>query len=624
MCSLFGLALRCPQHLCFAKPSQTARPVKMSFIGGQSGLNTTLGRLGRAASGRGSRFLFGCVAICGILWGCGPQEKAATSASAPVHPDLASLDADFQAEVIEVAPGVHVAVGFGLGNSILLEGDDGVVIVDTMESTEAAEPVKAAFSKITNKPVLGIIYTHNHADHVFGASVMAGESSPEIWSHELTLEALARVTGLLHRVTYTRSMRQFGTFLPEDEHVNCGIGPKLDFKEGSGVGLLRPTHTFAGKRQKLDIAGLNIELVHAPGETPDHIFVWLPDQRILLPGDNFYRSFPNLYTIRGTAYRDVMDWVRSLDMMRELGAEILIPGHTRPLVGEALVYEALTDYRDAIAFVHDQTLRALNHGVELDEVAHQVRLPTHLASKPYLIEYYGRVDWSVRSIFTGYLGWFGGNATDLHPLPPQQRGRRFVELAGGRDAMLAAAAKALEDDAPQWAAELSDLLLAASSSDDEARALKVGALRALAAEEVSANGRNYYLSQAGELGGELTIPAQDTSKVSPILLDGLRLADLIHALPSNLNAEAAADVEKTLGLRFPDLNEAYTVRIRRGVAEVRDEFPTGADFTVTSDSQLWKQILVRQRSAPVAFASGELEVEGSPVELARFLLLFRS
>jgi alkyl sulfatase BDS1-like metallo-beta-lactamase superfamily hydrolase len=540
------------------------------------------------------------------------------------HADLKALDAEFEPRVLEVAKGVHVAIGYGLGNSILIEGDGGVVIVDTMESTEAAEPVKAAFSRITANPVLGIIYTHNHADHVFGASVMAGDNSPEIWSHALTLAQLERVTGLLHRSIYQRSMRQFGTFLPEGAHINCGIGPKLAYKEGSGVGLLRPTHTFAGKRQQLDLAGLNLELVHAPGETPDHIFVWMPDQRILFPGDNFYKSFPNLYAIRGTSYRDVMQWVKSIDEMRALRPAILVPSHTQPIVGEEAVYEALTDYRDAIAFVHDQTVRALNLGVSLEDVADQVRLPEHLASKPYLTEYYGRVDWSVRSIFTGYLGWFGGNATDLHPLPTAERGRRMVALLGGRDALLATVEKALSDGEAQWAAELVDFALAEQADDTQAVALKVQALRDLAAEEISANGRNYYLTQAAELAGELTIAPLDTAKISPVLLAGLRVGDLVRAMPSSLDAVAAAHVERTLDLRFSDIDEAYTLRIRRGVAEVHDGSPEQADFRVTTNSTLWKQILVRQRSAPVAYASGEIELEGSAIELARFLLLFRA
>ena len=111
---------------------------------------------------------------------------------------------------------------------------------------------------------------------------------------------------------------------------------------------------------------MKLELVHAPGETNDQLFVWLPEKRVLLPGDNFYRAFPNLDTIRGTLYRDVLQWVESLDRMRERRPEHLVPSHTRPLSGADAIHAALTDYRDAIQFVHDQTIRGINRGHERD------------------------------------------------------------------------------------------------------------------------------------------------------------------------------------------------------------------------------------------------------------------
>jgi len=57
-----------------------------------------------------------------------------------------------------------------------------------------------------------------------------------------------------------------------------------------------------------------------------------------------------------------MEWVGSLDRMRALRPEFLVPSHTRPLRGEKKIYETLTNYRDAIQFVHDQTIRWMNRG----------------------------------------------------------------------------------------------------------------------------------------------------------------------------------------------------------------------------------------------------------------------
>ncbi len=210
-------------------------------------------------------------------------------------------------------------------------------------------------------------------------------------------------------------MRMFGNYLPEDEMVNDGIGAFLGIDSDSRLFAMPPTHTFSDQL-KLKIAGVDIELVHAPGETNDQIFVWLPQQRVLLPGDNIYKAFPNLYTIRGTPYRDVSQWVDSLDKMRQRQPQFLVPSHTRPIVGAEQVDATLQVYRDAIQFVHDQTVRYMNKGLTPDQIVERVRLPEHLASHPYLQEFYGKVDWSVRSIFGGYMGWFDGNSSTLLPL----------------------------------------------------------------------------------------------------------------------------------------------------------------------------------------------------------------
>lgn len=118
---------------------------------------------------------------------------------------------------------------------------------------------------------------------------------------------------------------------------------------------------------------------------------------------------------------------------------------------------------------------------------------------PYLGEYYGTVEWTVRAIFTAYAGWFDGNPTHLRPLAPGKRGEKAVALMGGPQAVLRAVQAAVEEREYQWALELCDLLLNAGEMTPEARRWKAAALRKLAAMETSANGRHYYLVSAYEL-----------------------------------------------------------------------------------------------------------------------------
>ncbi len=348
--------------------------------------------------------------------------------------------------------------------------------------------------------------------------------------------------------------------------------------------------------------------------------MWLPESRVLLAADNFYRSFPNLYAIRGTPYRDVRRWIASLDAMRALRPAHLVPSHTRPVSGEDAVMRALTDYRDAIQFVHDQTIRWMNAGLGVDEIVERVVLPPHLAASPFLAEHYGRVDWSVRSIHAGQVGWFDGDATRLFPLPPAERARRMQALAAGGRTLSQEAERALGDGDPQWAAELAELALRLEPDDRGARTTKARALEALGERQGSANARNYLLTAAGETAGEIRIAPRDASRTPPELLRSFPIDAFMRGMP--VKAEEALDVERTIGFSFPDADAHWTLEVRRGVAEVRPGRPARADARLTLPADRWKEVAAGVRGLPPLLVTGDAKLEGSLVDLVATLRLF--
>jgi alkyl sulfatase BDS1-like metallo-beta-lactamase superfamily hydrolase len=559
--------------------------------------------------------------LAGLLFSCsgGKQETPPARTSVQAK-ELADHTAEFKQEVVRVADGVYVAIGYGIANSILIEGKDGTVIIDTLESAEAAKPVKQAFDRITTKPLKAVIFTHFHPDHTFGAGVFTEGRKVEVMAHEKTVRELDQMLSLTQEVTYQRAMRMYGTFLPKHEFENVGIGPFILFNDQTTISYVRPNRTFSGERMKLTTAGLEMELIHAPGETDDQIVVWLPEKRILVAADNYYKSFPNLYTIRGQKYRDPVAWAQSLEKMRALRAEIMIPCHTRPVFGSDRVNETLADYRDAIQYVHDQTIRWINRGLLPDEIAERVKLPPHLASKPYLREYYGTVAWSVKNICNGYLGWFSGNATDLHPSPILERAEGMARLAGGREALLKHAQEALKKNDPQWALVLADAYLALDPGAEKAVKLKVEALRALGQNQGNANARNYYYTQALEAEGKLKITR---AQINPDVVEGVPLGAIFSAMGAKLDPEKSADVTKSVRFRFPDSQEAYTIHVRRGVAFIEKRFAPAADITVTVDSKVWKRLAAKIDNPAAAYAMGKIKVEGGVVSLVKFLSLFQ-
>lgn len=556
------------------------------------------------------------------LPGCAEQQPERPPAATPE--DLAAHTEEFREDVIEVTDGVHVAIGYGIANSIMIEGEDGIIIVDTMESMESARKVAARFREITDAPVRAFVYTHSHPDHVAGApAFLAPEQSRDsvpVFAHEGVPDAIDEVAGLLRPVITQRAMHMYGRMLPEAERTNIGIGAFLAVNEDSTLDILRPTRTF-DDRMAVEVAGVRMELVHAPGETDDQIFVWLPEKQVLLPGDNFYRAFPNIYTIRGTRYRDARQWAASLDAMRALEPEYLVPSHSRPLYGAEEIARHLTDYRDAIRYVFDQTVRMMNQGLGPEVIARRLELPPHLAASPWLQPFYGKPGWSARSIYGGLLGWYDSNPSNLHPLPERERAERIAEMAGGLESMLATLEEAAQAGDHQWVLELSDYILALEPAHERARELRAGAMRGLAARESNPNARHYYLSVAGEVAGQWQAPT-NMVEPQPEMVAQIPLEIFFEGMAVALDGPAAWDIEQAVMFEFTDLDETWTLIVRQGVVERIRGTVEAPDIHVRVDSQAFKEMLAELRNPVVSIARDYEYVTGGRLAMARFLRLF--
>ncbi|AWW33067.1 alkyl/aryl-sulfatase [Echinicola strongylocentroti] len=425
---------------------------------------------------------------------------------------LLEQNKEFVPEIYRIEEKVWFAVGHDVSNVAMIEGETGIILIDAGMSPVRMEALRSRFREITKKPIKGIIITHGHGDHFGGIQAFLAEgSNPEIWGRRAALgdntgfniEANAgKEAGLTY--TNVRGARQAGIILPDSIHINNGVAARPDkqrtmFTRAKETAAFEPTHFLTEERKQIEIDGVKFELVAATGETYDNMYVWMPEQKILFCGDSYYKSFPNLYTIRGSQYRDVQSWYQSIEKMLSEGAEYLLPGHTRPVIGKEEVQATLSNYHDAIKFVFDKTIEGINEGMTPDQLVEYVKLPEDLASLPYLTEYYGRVDWAVRSIFNGYLGWFDGNPVTLNKLSPKAEATKIATMAGGEDKLRANALEAFDSGDFQWAVQAFDYLLALNENDQEIIRLKAAALMEIAETMVNATARNYINSYAIQL-----------------------------------------------------------------------------------------------------------------------------
>ena len=514
---------------------------------------------------------------------------------------------------------IHFAIGFGIANSIMVEGKEGNIIIDASDSVFEAEKIYSLFSKKNSNPIKAIIYTHNHGDHTFGTAFYVNnqDERPQIIAHEDTDFYVQRIMGILNPIITERSNRMFGTLLSEEDLINVGIGPSLNVAK-SPTGYIRPDVIF-NDNLELNIAGIKIELFHAPGETNDQLFVWLPDHKALLPGDNVYKTFPNLYTIRGTTHRDVIGWVNSIDHMKTFDAEFLFPSHTKPIIGKKEIKEILTIYRDAIQYIHDQTIRLMNEGLYPDQIAELIKLPEHIAKSPYLYEFYGTVRWSVKSIFNGYLGWFNGNPSELDPLSRKERAIRISKLAGGDQMLLEQLYSAVKKEDMQWALELSDHLITLDYYVDEVKDLRKKALIYEGSRSSNPNKRNYFLTSALELNEdfESNILIERTEE----LLEQISINTLFNVLSVRFNPELTNE-ELTACFDFSS-GITKNIDIRNDVAVVSDIKKKECDLYIKTDEIEFKKILVGLESPVSSLASGKIEVIGGSTLFLKFLSMFR-
>ena len=514
---------------------------------------------------------------------------------------------------------IHFAIGFGIANSIMVEGKEGNIIIDASDSVFEAEKIYSLFQEKNSNPVKAIIYTHNHGDHTFGAAFYINnqDEKPQIIAHEDTDYYVQRIMGILNPIITQRSSRMFGTLLPEEDLINVGIGPSLNVSK-SPTGYIKPNLTFKDEL-KTSIAGIEIHLFHAPGETNDQLFVWLPKHKTLMPGDNVYKTFPNLYTIRGTTHRDVKGWIDSIDHMKTFNAEFLFPSHTKPIIGKEKINEVLTIYRDGIQYIHDQTIRLINEGLYPDEIVELIKLPENLAKSPYLFEFYGTVRWSVKSIFNGYLGWFSGNPSELDPLTRKERAVMISKLAGGDEILFKELNAAVENKQMQWALELSDHLMTLNYSIDKVKELRKQALIYEASVSSNPNKRNYFLTSALELNknfkNEVLIERTD-QLLEQISIDTLFDVLSVRFNPDEGNNELSACFIFSSGV-------IKNIDIRNKVAVVSSTKRDNCDLYIKTDEIEFKRILVGLENPVTSIASGKIEIVGGPNNFLQFLTRFR-
>jgi alkyl sulfatase BDS1-like metallo-beta-lactamase superfamily hydrolase len=382
---------------------------------------------------------------------------------APASPggQTATNPADLQRvgdRVIKINEAISMVAGFG--NTFVVATSEGNVVIDTSSAPHA--PIhKRLLTAGLKGPVKYIILTHGHGDHTGGIPLWREDGTQVIAQRNFAefMHYQTRLAGFFA----VRNSAQFGRNIPPPARWAGNYGARIE-----------PTVLFDDKYE-FTLGGVTFEIHRTPGETPDHLTVWVPKYRAAFIGDNYYESFPNIYTLRGTPPRWALDYVASLNKVMSLEPELALPSHGPAISGAAAVRKQLTKYRDAIQYVHDETVKGMNAGKDVFTLMREIKLPSELQ----MGETYGTVAWTVRGIYDGYVGWFDGNPSTMYHHPQSSIYPDIVKLAGGADAIANLASERIQKGDAIEALHLTDVALAADGQHRKSLEARLKALTIL-------------------------------------------------------------------------------------------------------------------------------------------------
>ena len=565
-----------------------------------------------------------------VVWDYDAFAFVKGAAPATVNPSLwRQALLNNQIGLFKVSERIWQLRGFDLANITLIEGKTGWIVVDALTSREtAAAAMLFARQHIGDKPVSALIFTHSHIDHFGGALGII--SAEEAKSRQLPVIAPA---GFIEEATSEnvlmgiamgrRSMYMYGSRLPRDANglIDTGLGKAVAF---GSVGILPPTLLIKKAEQELLIDGLRFVFHNVGGsEAPAEFTFYLPELKAFGGAEMMSQTLHNLYTLRGAKVRDASKGAGFLDaaVAQSADAEVLFNQHHWPVWGQARIRESITKQRDTFSYIHDQTVRLMNAGLSAPEIAEQLQLPDSLQSYLNNRGYYGTLSHNIKAVYQLYLGWFDAHPSNLDNLPPVDAAKRYVELAGGIDKIIAAAQKAFDAGEFRWSAELLKHAVYAEPKNKTASELLARSFEQMGYMAESAPWRNFYLSGALEL--RKGPPDKGLSREKMLdMLQHTPIERFLEAMAASLNGPKAAGLNLKINLIFSDLGESYVLQIENAVLHFR-QAPEASDAnaSLTLTKAFFLRMMTGSAGAKDLLLSDQTRIEGSRIDLGRFFSL---
>ncbi len=469
----------------------------------------------------------------------------------------------------EVTAGVWQVRGFDVSNMTVIRGESGWIVIDPLTSVEtAAAAMELVNATLGKRPVSAVIYSHSHGDHFGGVrgvvdpgDLEAGRVAviaPAGFMEEATSENVMAGGAMMRRAAY-----QFGTGIAPGAtgQMGSGIGSGLS---GGALSLIPPTDTVAKTGETRVVDGVPLEFQIVSGtEAPAEFNVFIRSARTFLAAEIATCSLHNILTPRGAKVRDARAWARYLDEAATRYApqsEAVISSHCWPIFGKDQGTAWLTAQRDNYRWLHDQTVRRMNRGETMHEIAEALeKTPPPGNSQEWSTRgYYGTISHNAKAIYQFYLGWYDAVPANLHAHPPVERAKKLVDALGGGDRTLALAENALAEGDYRWASDLLQNLVFAEPGNAKAKALLAGSYEQQGYQSESAIWRNQFLSAAFELRNGRV---DRSNAQSNDMIAAIPTQELLDSVATLFAPERDQPRGLVVAIEIPDRGETATLEV---------------------------------------------------------------
>lgn len=534
-----------------------------------------------------------------------------TATGQRVHSGHADQSNVIATQFQEIRSGVWTYVGNGLSNQTFIDAPEGIIAVDTGESIQEMAAALRKLREVTDAPIAAVIYTHFH--YVEGTKAIFEEGnhvSPlPIYGHEKIVINKARTLGEIAPAYSRGIVEQFAVVMPTegpDATVNVGLGRFYKNPDHAPAvpGHVPVTHPI-GERASLTIAGMAVEAVHSPSDSDDSVNFYFPQIGTCVQNSVWPVLF-NVYAIRGEEYRDPRVLIPGIDNIISWTPEYMVCAHGPGLAGKEKIREVCMRYRDSIQFMWDQTVRGINKGWTMDEVASRVVLPNEYDVDFYTSERYGVTEHHVRQIYGGLRGFFDGDESKLFPLESEERYGRLVQGFGGRDEVAKQCAEALRTDDLRWAVELATWLVRSVGVTADEKKLLASCLRVVAERTPAANIRNWCITRARHLDGSFAMDRFMQHSFNPKFLGEASAINLVHTLRVLLEPSQVGGINHHVAFVIGD--EEAGLHIRNCIAVPTNGW--GAQSLVRMSREVFLAILGTRLKWSTALEAGDIVITG--------------